>query len=36
MEGNNENSVRLEKAPECWEYLCKRLKEEFNYDNGQV
>lgn len=24
-----------EKAPMCWEYLCKRLKEEFNYDNGQ-
>lgn len=25
-----------EKAPACWEYLCKRLKEEFGYDNGQV
>lgn len=25
-----------EKAPLCWEYLCKRLKEEFNYDNGQL
>jgi len=24
-----------EKAPLCWEYLCKRLKEEFDYDNGQ-
>lgn len=24
-----------EKAPLCWKYLCKRLKEEFNYDNGQ-
>ena len=24
-----------EKAPAFWEYLCKRLKEEFNYDNGQ-
>jgi len=24
-----------EKAPACWEYLCKRLKEEFNYNNGQ-
>ncbi len=24
-----------EKAPLCWEYLCKRLKEEFNYNNGQ-
>lgn len=24
-----------EKAPKCWEYLCKRLKEEFNYNNGQ-
>lgn len=24
-----------EKAPACWEYLCKRLKEEFDYDNGQ-
>jgi len=25
-----------EKAPLCWEYLCKRLKEEFDYDNGQI
>lgn len=25
-----------EKAPMCWEYLCKRLKEEFNYENGQT
>jgi len=25
-----------EKAPLCWEYLCKRLKEEFNYENGQT
>jgi len=24
-----------EKAPACWDYLCKRLKEEFNYNNGQ-
>ena len=24
-----------EKAPKCWEYLCKRSKEEFNYDNRQ-
>lgn len=24
-----------EKAPMCWECLCKRLKEEFNYNNGQ-
>ena len=24
-----------EKAPACWEYLCKGLKEEFDYDNGQ-
>lgn len=24
-----------EKAPMCWEYLCNRLKEEFNYNNGQ-
>lgn len=24
-----------EKAPACWEYLCKRLKKEFNYANGQ-
>ena len=24
-----------EKAPACWEYLCKRLKEEFDYDNRQ-
>ena len=24
-----------EKAPLCWDYLCKRLKEEFNYNNGQ-
>lgn len=24
-----------EKAPLCWEYLCKRLKEEFDYNNGQ-
>ena len=24
-----------EKAPACWEYLCKRLKEEFDYANGQ-
>ena len=22
-----------EKAPKCWEYLCKRLKEEFDYNN---
>lgn len=25
-----------EKAPMCWEYLCTRLKEEFDYDNGQT
>lgn len=25
-----------EKAPKCWEYLCKRLKEEFDFDNGQI
>ena len=25
-----------EKAPACWDYLCKRLKEEFNYNNGQL
>ncbi len=24
-----------DKAPLCWAYLCKRLKEEFNYNNGQ-
>ncbi len=29
------NARLLKKAPLCWEYLCKRLKEEFNYDNGQ-
>lgn len=31
---NNYTLVK-EKAPMCWEYLCRRLKEEFNYDNGQ-
>lgn len=25
----------LKKAPMCWKYLCRRLKEEFDYDNGQ-
>ena len=25
-----------EKAPKCWDYLCKRLKEEFGYANGQT
>lgn len=36
-DGLGTGRARLKKnSTECWEYLCKRLKEEFDYDNGQI
>lgn len=36
-EGIGTGRARLKKnSTKCWEYLCKRLKEEFDYDNGQI